>query len=234
MILRRQFSRLSVCIGILLTALGACSASARLPTQTAGQPDILILIFSVPGGPDQIGLTYPGIVPHRQAMRDVKALGAATGWNISGIRITDMPPPIKKPMGKMTGIDFVVQGAVVPQSHYLPVEPFVNSLRSYRHITLTYLIGSKFGFEGLRNYADNHVKIALDQRGSTYTYQIFFHDSRFSHLKLPRYELSNAEAKLSQAPSGAGQSVTPWLVALVAAAAVGVGFIVYAIFARGA
>ena len=193
---------------------------------------MLILVFAVPGGPDQIGLTYPGVVPHAQAMRDVKAIVAATGWNISGIHIADQAPPIKKPTGKMTGVDFVVPGAVSLQSRYLPVEPFVNSLRSYHHVTLTYLVGGGFGFEGLRSYADNHVKIALDQRGSNYTYQIFYKDGNFGHLSLPRYQLSVADTRSAATGRTRRHRVNPWLVALVTVAAVGAGCIVYAVLAR--
>ena len=154
----------------------AAAQAAKSPTQ---QPDVLVLLFAVPGGPDQVGLTYPGLVPHAQALRDVHAIQAATGWTMTGMRITDQSAPIPKATGKMTGIDFVVPGAVAVHSHTLPIEPFVNSLRSYHHVTVTYLMGQDFTFQGLRNYTDNHISIALDQRGSTYTYQIYYQNGRF-------------------------------------------------------
>jgi hypothetical protein len=219
--------------GLILIVLSTVTTrvGAQAPARNANQPDVLVIIFAVPGGPDQIGLTYPGIIPHAQAQRDVKAIQQATGWNISGVQITDLPPPIEKPSGKMTGVNFVAPGAVPLGSRYLPVEPFVNSLRSYHHVTLTYLVGAGFGFEGLRSYGDSHVKIALDQRGSTYTYQILYHDGRFGHLGLPRYQLSSADAK-SSALTDHRRTVNPWLVALIAVAAVGAGCIAYAVFAR--
>lgn len=223
------------------TMLGLCSAftfswaaAAAPPHATASQqPDVLVLVFTVPGGPDQVGLTYPGLVPHAQVIRDVHAIQTATGWNVSGVHIADLPPPIKKSKQKMTGVDFVVPSAVNPQARYLPIEPFVNSLRSYHHVTVTYLVGSEFGFEGLRHYADNHVKVALDQHGSTYTYQIFYHDGRFGHLNLPRYQLANTSGQVAQA-APSSRRVNPWLIALVAVAAVGAGCIVYAVFTRSA
>lgn len=216
---------------LLVRCVSAPSAGAQITGQAVGQPDLLILVFAVPGGPDQVGLTYPGVVPHAQAIRDVKAIRAATGWHISGVHIADQAPPIRKPSGKMTGVDFVVPGAVSLPSRYLPVEPFVNSLRSYRHVTLTYLIGGGFGFEGLRSYADNHVKITLNQRGSNYTYQIYYHDGQFGHLNLPHYQLSDADSRSSEA-GRAHRRVNPWLVVLVAVAAVGAGCLAYAVFAR--
>ena len=220
-------------LGLLLltTRLAAQSAGRPVPGKAANQPDVLVLVFAVPGGPDQIGLTYPGVVPHAQAMRDVNAIAAATGWNISGVHIADQAPPIQKPSGKMTGVDFVAPGAVSLPSRYLPVEPFVNSLRSYRHVTLTYLVGGGFGFEGLRSYADNHVRIALDQSGSSYTYQIFYRDGRFGHISLPHYQLPTVDSRSSAAPETHRRGRL-WLVALIAVAAVGAGCIAYAVLAR--
>jgi hypothetical protein len=231
-------SKLSqILLGLIAIALsaGTVRAEAQTPARNANQPDVSILIFSMPNGPDQIGLTYPGVVPHAQAMRDVKAIQQAAGWNVTGVQVSDQLPPISaemaKKLGKMTEVDFVAPGAVPLGSRYLPVEPFVNSLRSYRHVTLTYLVGTDFAFEGLRSYADPHVKIALDQRGSTYTYQILYHDGSFGHLSLPRYQLSSAAAR-SSALTGHRRAVNPWLVALIAVAAVGAGCIAYAVFAR--
>ena len=216
----------------MLGASGAAPSSAQAPHPVSSPPDVLVLVFAVPGGPDQVGLTYSGMVPHAQALRDVRALQAATGWNVSGIQVTDLPAPIQKATGKMTGIDFVAPGVVAPQSHTLPVEPFVSSLRAYHHVTLTYLVGSGFAFQGLRDYADNHIKISLAQRGATYTYQIYYHDGRFGRLNLPRYQLPMADARSAQ--TGGKRRVDPWLLGLVALAAVGAGCIVYAVLARNA
>ena len=220
---------------LLAFAMACCTLAgspgrAQIKGQAPGQPDVLVLVFSSPGGPDQIGLTYPGVVPHGIVQRDIRALQATTGWATANIHISDKLPPVRKSVGKMTEADFTVAGAVAPTTHYLPLEPFVQALHPYRHVTLTYFVGQGFDFRGVRNYSDRHVRIALEQRGGTFTYQIFMLDGHVEHLKLPRYELSSAGGRTAL---GDGRA-SPWLLALVALAAVGTGCVVYAVLARNA
>lgn len=218
-----------------LCVLVGSPAYAQIKGQAPGQPDVLVLVFSVPGGEDQVGLTYPGVVPHSTVQRDIRAIQAATGWAAANVHITDKLPPVRKSVGKLTEADFTVTGAVAPATHYLPLEPFVQALRPYHHITLTYFVGPGFDFQGVRNYADRHVRIALDQRGATYTYQIFMLDGHVEHLKLPRYELSAVGGRTVRGDGQNGRSAAkPWLLALVALAAVGTGCVVYAVLARNA
>lgn len=209
-------------------ALGGSAGHAQIKGQAPSQPDVLILVFSVPNGPDQIGLTYPGVVSHAVVQRDIKALQAATGWAVTRTHISDKLPPVRKAVGKMTEADFTVSDAVAPSARYLPLDPFVQAFRPYRHVALTFFVGSGFNFQGLRNYSDSHVRIALEQRGATYTYQIFILDEHFGRLKLPRYELSAANTRSARG------GVSPWLLAFVALAAVGTGCAVYAVLARNA
>lgn len=225
---------------VLLRFLLACCVLAGSPGhaqikgQAPGQPDVLVLVFSVPGGADQIGLTYPGVVPHSVVQRDIHALQSTTGWSTGNLHISDKLPPIRKSVGKMTEADFSVSGAVAPGTHYLPLQPFVQALRPYRHVTLTYFVGQGFDFRGVRSYSDRHVRIALEQRGATYTYQIFMLDGHVEHLKLPRYELSAGGRTVRGDGQGGRAAGSPWLLALVALAAVGTGCVVYAVLARHA
>ncbi|MDQ2687448.1 MAG: hypothetical protein M3Y28_06230, partial [Armatimonadota bacterium] len=124
---------LSCALRLLLACcvLAGSPAHAQLKGQAPGQPDVLVLVFSVPGGADQVGLTYPGVVPHSTVQRDIKALKAATGWSAANIHITDKLPPVRKSFGKMTEADFTVSGAVAPETHYLPLEPIVQALSPY-------------------------------------------------------------------------------------------------------
>lgn len=214
-----------------LWLIGCLPAAAQQAAAKSSQPDVLVLVFAIAGGPDQIGLTYKNTIPHSQAERDIQAIKTATGWNITGVHIADMLPPVAQSTEKMTSADFVAQGAVDPKSRYLPIEPFVDALRNYHHVTVTYLVNYPFAFEGLRQYADNHVNITLDQSGSGYTYQINYHDSQFGHLNLPRYQLSKTTATTADR-AARNRQVNPWLVALVGVAAVGAGLIVYTVFAR--
>lgn len=222
-----------ITLGLLLACgvLGTTTSRADIKGQKPGQPDVLVLVFAVTGAGDQVGLTYPGLVPHARVQRDIRALQTATGWAITGVNIADKSPPVGPPSNRMTSADFIVQDAVLPERRYLPVQPFVEAFRPYRHVALTYFVPTGYGFQGLRRYADNHVSIALEQHGSTYTYQIFIRDGHFGRMSLPRYDLS---ASATRSAGAGGSAVNPWLVALVALAAVGAGCVVYAVLARNA
>lgn len=216
---------------ICMTVTLGTAASAQKAAPKLSQPDVLVLIFAIPGGPDQIGLTYRNTVPNSQAQRDIQAIQTATGWKVAGIHIADMLPPIANSKQKMTSADFVAQGAVDPNAKFLPIQPLVEALRNYHHVAVTFIINYPFTFEGLRHYADNHVNIALEQNGSGYTYQINYRDSRLDSLNLPRYQPAEASASTIKS-SQRKDRVNPWLVALVGVAAIGAGLIVYTVFAR--
>lgn len=218
----------------------ACLALALVfaPARTAHaapvfmRPDVLILVYALSSGQGQVGVTYPTVVPHAQAQRDLKALQSETGWRFSGVKITDLPPPIQNAKGKMTGLECTVSGALTPRSDTLEVAPFINAFRGYHQIGLTYFTEPGFGFQGLRDYADNHVQIAMIQHGTTYSYQIVVRDPHFGKLTLPRYQMAPGQARSVSGGSEAPRAVRPWLVALVVLAALGAGAVVYTLLAR--
>lgn len=223
--IRAIFAALSVLIlGLFCPSTRANPASAR--------PDVLILVYALSDGQGQVGVTYPGMVPHAQAQRDLQAIAAQTGWRISKVKITDLPPPIQNARGKMTGIEFTATGAILPQSNTVTLEPLITAFRDYHQIGLTYFTEPGFGFQGLREYTDNHVQIAMTQRGTTYSYSIVVRDPHFGRLNLPRYQLAPGDSRSVGALETRRHLSRPWLVVLVVLAALGAGSIVYAVLAR--
>ncbi len=196
------------------------------------RPDVLILVYALSSGQGQVGVTYPTVVPHAQAQRDLKALQAETGWRFTGVKITDLPPPIQNARGKMTGLECTVSGALTPRSDTLEVAPFVNAFRGYHQIGLTYFTEPGFGFQGLRDYNDTHVQIAMTQHGTTYSYLIVVRDPHFGRLSLPRYQIPAGQARSVSAGGDTPHPVRPWLVAIVILAALGAGAVVYSVLAR--
>ncbi len=229
MFARRAWPVLSVCL-VLVLVLAVVRGARAVPNQT--RPDVLILVYALSSGQGQVGVTYPAVVPHAQAQRDLRALQAETGWRFSGVKITDLPPPIENAAGKMTGLECTVAGALTPRSDTLEVAPFVNAFRGYRQIGLTYFTEPGFGFQGLRDYADPHVQIAMTQRGTTYSYRIVVRDPHFGRLSLPRYQMPPGQTRSVGAGSEAHKAVHPWLVVLVVLAALGAGAVAYSLLAR--
>jgi len=212
---------LILCLGLCL--VGAVRAQTPPPAPVgaviSGPPDVLVLIYQRPGLGDQIDVTYKHTVPHAQALADLSALASATGWPIGASRITDAAPPTQGRNGLMTSSVFTVPGAIRDDTHTFPVEAFVTAFRSYRRIGLIFIVGPGFQFQGIGDYADNNLRISLDQRGSVFNYQIEVLNSGFGQLDLPRSQPLAGAARPARSPLA--------LLGTVLAAAAAAGIAVY-------
>jgi hypothetical protein len=207
--------------------LGAASAAgAQTYPALSGQPDVLILVYQQPGRGDQVDITYAHTVPHAQAQKDLAALAATTGWPIGVGKVTDAAPPVQGKIGPMTSVTFAVPNVVQNETHTLPVEPFITAFRHYKRLNLIFSVGAGFQFQGQGSYADNNVRIILDQHGPAYIYQVQILNPNFEHLGLP------TTGSVPQVAPPSGSRLKPLLA--LAAAAVGLGLLVYLLLARGA
>lgn len=170
---------------MLLTAHCRAQTDAPIPS---GPPDVLALVYQRPGMGDEVNITYPHRVPHTQAQRDLAALESAAGWTPGPVRITDAAPPVqgRGRIGAMTSASLIVPNVVQDETHAFPLEAFIRAFRAYKRVTLVFFVGSGFQFQGVKQFADNDVQIALEQHGSAYTYQIRILNPQFDHLSLPQ------------------------------------------------
>ena len=217
---------------LLLGWLTSPVVAQSRPAQNGGPPDVLILVAETSSGQDEIGITYAKTVPHAQARRDVAALATATGWAIKRVTITDAPSSLAWDKAKMTGVECYAGQVVRPSTHGLTVQPFVQAFRAYPHVMLTYFVGDGFPFEGLHDYADDNVRITLERHGAAFTYQILIRNPRLERLNLPYLQPATMDAQAD--PAVPKPHARPWLLALVAIAAVGAGGLVYALLSRAA
>lgn len=218
--------RWGMAAAIWMIACGAVlPGRAQAPPSAApsGRPDVLVLVYQQPGRADLVDITYAHTVPHAQAQRDLGALAQATGWAIGPSRVTDGSAPVQQKM-PMTSSVFTVPGVVQNETHALPVEPFVTAFRPYKRLALIFSVGPGFQFQGPHDYADNNVQIAMEQRGTVFTYQIRVLNPQFTQLNLP------------QTQSTAGRTArraSPWVLFLgILAAATAAGVLVYVLMAR--
>ena len=212
-------------------ALGAVVSGPSVPSRAqappvavpSGPPDVVFLVLPQTQQADAVDVTYARAVPHAQARRDLDALGRATGWATGPARITDGPSPLEK--GKrMTAGMFSIPGGIQDQTRPFPVEQVLSAFRPYKRLVLIFSVGPGYQFQGPQEYADNDVQIALQQRGTVYTYQVRILNPQFTRLKLPR-------------PAGVAGSVSrhrsPWVLLLgILAAAGAAGVLVYALMSR--
>ncbi len=209
----------AVVFGAVMPGL-AQTPPVAVPT---GRPDVVFLVIPQAGQADTVDITYAHAIPHAQAQRDLDALVQATRWTTGPRRITDGPSPIEK--GKvMTASVFTVPGGIQDSAGSLPVEQVLTAFRPYKRLVLIFSVGPGYQFQGPRDFADNDVQIALQQRATLYTYQVRILNPQFSHLNLPR-------------PAGVGGSVSsrksPWVLLLgILAAAGAAGVLVYVLMTR--
>ncbi len=149
-----------------------------------GPPRVLVLVYQQPGGADQVSITYDPKVSPAQAAADIDALTQITRWPISSRSITEASSPLTNRPGAMTSVTFAVPGAVQDSSHTFPVEAFARAFHQYKRLNAVFIVGPQFQFQGARSYADNDIKVALDQHDSSYVYQIELLNQNFSHLPL--------------------------------------------------
>ncbi len=201
-------------------------AQTSAPAPPTGPPDVLAIIYQRPGMGDQVGITYASTVPHAQAQRDLDALAQASGWTPAEVKITDAPAPVQGKMGAMTGVSFIAPSVIHDETHAFPLEAFIRAFRSYKRLALVFFVSSSFQFQGLRQFADNNVQIAMEQHGSAYTYRIQIFNPQFDHLNLP----PSGSAGMTPGPV---QRRSPLLLLLgLIGAAVVTGIVVYFVMAR--
>ena len=206
----------------ILLFLGA-SGQAQVPPTVSTGPDVLVLVFQRPSLGDQVNITYNRLVAHAQVQQDLKALQTASGWPLENLKISDGLAPVQK-VRYLTGVIFTAPNVVQNDTHTLPVETFVTAFRSYKNLALIFIVDSSFQFQGWRQYADNNVRITLDQRGSAYTYRATILNSQFDRLQLPR------TAQDAQAAAKRKTRASPLLLLLgILVAAAAAGILVYII-----
>jgi hypothetical protein len=174
----------AVLIAMLLCAVAGTSragAAARKP----GAPDVFIVVYAMPDEEDQIAFAYGGMIPHAQAMRDLNALAAAVGGKMSGIKITDAPPPNRPKGRKTTSIEAVAPHMFHPQAPQFTLDPFVAAFRSYQSFAVTFFMADQAAAAGSNTYSDSYVNVRLDQTSSTATYWVTVKNPAYRNLKIP-------------------------------------------------
>ena len=222
--------RATICLCLWLLVLVSAQAQTPAPpkVQTAGPPDVLLIVSQRPTGGDLLNLTYGTSVPHAQVANDLAALARETGWVLGPPTITDALPSVqpskRRPLSKMTGVVLTTPQAVQMQSHSFPIDALASAFRSYRRIAVVFWTAPGFVLQGPREYADKNIKVTIAGSGTSYTCQIEILNPNFSTLNLP----------LSQpAPGTLRQSPSPiQALLLIVAAAAGTGLVVYLMTAR--
>ncbi len=208
-----------LCLALLFAAPGQAQTT---PTPTiSGPPDVLVLVYQQPGGLDQVDITYARLVPHAEASADIDTLTQISGWPISSRRIKDAAAPMQNRTGAMTSVTFQVPGVVQDSAHTLPIETLARAFRRYKRLNAVFFVGPQFQFQGARSYADNDIKVVLDQHDTAYAYQIEVLNQNFG--RLPPV----------QAGAGGTARRSPWGILLgIAGLAVLAGLVVYFLAVR--
>ena len=150
----------------------------------AGPPEVLVLVYQQPGGQDQVNITYAHLVPHAQVSADIDSLTQLSGWPISSRQIKDASAPLRNRSAAMTSVTFQVPGVVQDSAHTFPVEVLARAFRKYKRLNAVFFVGPQFQFQGTRSYADNDIKVVLDQHDTAYAYSVEVLGQSFGRLPL--------------------------------------------------
>ncbi len=225
----RLFALLLLCA---LSALGPAPSRAQTAPAApiiagpiiAGPPEVLVMVYQQPGGMDQVNITYARLVPHAQVSADIDTLTKLSGWPISSRRIKDAAAPVQSRTGKMTSVTFAVPGVVQDSAHTFPVEVLARTFQRYKRMNAVFFAGPLFQFQGARSYADNDIKVSLDQHGAVYAYQVEVLTPNFSRLP---------PAAGGRTAASAARPRSPWVIlAAIAGAALAAGLLVYVFAVR--
>ncbi len=217
-----------LCLWLLVLVSAQAHSPAPLKVQTAGPPDVLLIVSQRPTGGDVLNLTYGTSVPHAQVEKDLAALARETGWALGSPTITDALPSVqpskRRPLSKMTGVVLTTPQAVQIQSHSFPIDALASAFRGYHRIAVVFWTAPGFVFQGPREYADKNIKVTVTGSGTSYTCQIEILNPNFSALDLPLSQPAPGSARRSPSPVRA--------LLLIVAAAAGTGLAVYLLTAR--
>ena len=204
----------------LALGLPGYAQTVQAPPVIAGPPDVLAIVYQQPGAADQVDITYAHTVPRAQALEDCRVLTQAAGWPVSTQVVKDAAAPMESRSGPMTSVVFQALGVVQP-AHPLPIGLFAQAFHHYRRLKVVFFTEPQFQFQGARLYADNNIKMALVQNGTSYTYDV--------EILNPNSAVPPLDASV---PPGAGHH-SPWAVFwVILGAAALAGLAVYFLTAR--
>ncbi|HEY3330132.1 MAG TPA: hypothetical protein VGK19_08950 [Capsulimonadaceae bacterium] len=192
-------------------ALASMSAS-RADDPIAGSADVHVMVFPSSmfppaggdtAGEDHVTFTYPKEMSEKIAMRDFLAYSKVTSRTLHEVQVsTDRTPLASGQSQRMTCVTFTTPGLVRTGATHFELEPFILSLKEYKHIRLSFIAPPGFSFSGLRTYKDKNVAIRLDPvasgGGTTYTYDVRVLDATFTSLRLPAWQADPATERMTQ------------------------------------
>lgn len=219
----RRWAVIAAFGALVLGAITPSLAQAPPSGAATGPADVLVLVCQQAGAGDLVVITYLHAIPHAQAQRDLGALAQASGWRIGPGHVSDGRAPVAQKI-MMTSTKVTIPGVIRPETHLLPVEPFLTAFHPYKRLALIFNISPNFQFQGPRDYADNNVQIALTQGRTPYIYQ-----ARILNPQFTRLDLSTSQAAAPTAP----RRFSPWVLLLgILMAAGAAGLLVYVLMAR--
>lgn len=184
---------LAACVMAQVPTVAVCGAVDTRPQMPAA-PDVLVLVVSGLGPADLVSVNYNSVLAEAEVKRDIAAIGVECGWDAESLKVTS------KAAGgsgeKTTSASFQVVSALDYTSGRLPVAAFVQALKRFRTIDLSFVVPDRFVFQGPASYEDRYVKLQWRKSGSAHNYRVVVNDSSFDRLTL------NAPAAVPQAADG--------------------------------
>lgn len=209
----------------------------------ATRPEVQILVVPGPTG-WMVATVYPGKVGHAQTQARLRRLRLLTGWPVENLTFEDRqldrqtaavanPKQASTTRPVMSSATFQTSGNVADYLQgTLVLEPFLIAFQDFNRVNVTYLGLTKFPFQGLSHYSDEHVEVSLAAQEGSYAYQVTLKDHAFKSLNLPLHDIAKQESPPEAVNTTSPSRRLTWGIAVVALMAVGVAGIAYAVAHR--
>ena len=142
------------------------------PGAPSVQPyDLTVLVLLAADDSAQVALSYSHPVDHEALRSAIQKVAHETGAQVSGVGVHDGPLAAgSRAIGTSAG--FAARGLVRRDTGFLPVGPIAQSLPSWHHMRLTFVVGEDFPFGGPISASGDGLSIRLVEPVAPYDYDV--------------------------------------------------------------
>ncbi len=200
----------------------APSTSAATATEApTSNPQVIVIVYAMPGGLDQVGVTYDGRVSDVQARADLAALASRAGWAPQAVRVSNERGPGDGPV--MTSVECAAQ-VLRPATHNLPLEPILLAFRRYKRFSAVFLMPPGYPYWGPLALTASGAEVTAEKNAGGFTFHFVVTDPQVKALP---YTVRDPAAP--KPPPPPKRNPLALRLALVVAGTLGVAALVYGV-----
>jgi hypothetical protein len=199
-------------VGVAVFALahGHCEA------QGSSASRLMVLVQPL-GDRASIVMTYSGKESHSVARSRLLRLLQLTGGSVDAVAVSDAVMSGAPGSGRggapkaQTGLEATVRGMRFAVDRAFVLQPFLQALADTGTFEVLFLTQRLEGFNGIRDWRSDGVRIRLLQDGSPYRYHFQVSNQALAGVAVPIYEPPKPAAQPTRAGSNQRRGSVPWV-----------------------